>query len=95
MVIARHRNTHAAKEESERKPKQIDALEKVDCPFAPKMPKGIDDKSDRRKQKKAECFAKFGTRRAHHANQNGADAKDGDECAVHRDRNTLCKRLSR
>lgn len=88
------RNGHATKEESERKPKQIDALEKMDCPLAAKTPKGIDGKSDRRKQNKVECFAKFGAQRAHHTNQNSADAKDENECAMQRNGNTVCKRLS-
>ena len=87
-------NSHTAKKKGKSKPKQIDTLKKMNCPFAMKMPEGIGDECDRHNQKKTECLSKLWTRRTDHANQNGADAEDGNGCTVQRNGKALGERLS-
>lgn len=82
-------NSHAAKKKGNSKPKQIDTLKKMNCPLAMKMPEGIGDECERHHQKKTECFSKFWSRRADHANQDGTGAEDGNGYAVQRNGYTL------
>lgn len=88
------RNSHATKKKSKGKPKQIDALKKMNSPLAMKMPEGIGDEDQRQNQKKMEDCSEFWVRRADHADPNGTDTEDGDSYAMERNGNAMGERRS-